>query len=186
MDKKEKIKYGLQLWKELAILRNDIIHSALFFNSQKDSKISRATNQRFDGKHIKKFLKKDEHETRKWALTINPLRTTRYEALVALTFFWWLGKNTDVWNSGVPFASASVDCRLKPIFKSEWMNESAFYFLLNNSGDMDFFIAYLCNRLPKIQKQLFLTNSKLLFGKDFDSCYQMILNNRHLFHLDKI
>lgn len=179
----DELEKGLTLWNELSILRNDIIHTGYFINSNEISDVSKATAKRIHSKNVSKFLKSGEHETRKWGLTINPLRTTRYEAIVALTFFWWLGNKSGIWKSGVPFDSASVDCRLKPIYNSNWMNRKSYHSLLNVSGDMDFFLAYLHARLPEERRRLYLKNTFSLFDSDYNSIYKLINNSKPSFHL---
>lgn len=161
---------ALVLWRELKILRNDIIHSALFYDSKHDSKISLSSEKRLHTKYVREVLAPNETETRDWQLTINPLRAFRYEALVALTLFYWLGKSTKVWNAGVSFSSVFVDWRLqKEVFCSDWMTQGIYSHIFDHSGKMDFFFAYLADRLPASHKKLYFSMAHKLTGTNLET-----------------
>lgn len=161
-------KHGsLELWQELKILRNSIIHSAYFETSARDGRISKATEKRLKSSYYSPYLDLDEKCTKKWRLTINPLNVSRYEAFVCLMFFYWYGKETGVWQSNRPLNTPNVDCRMK--YKILWINKNDYNLLVGNGKDFSYIIGYMSGRLSEKHRTILVSLANEALSIDLDS-----------------
>jgi hypothetical protein len=158
---------GFTLWDELRIVRNGLVHSSLFFDSTTNSEVSEETKSRLV-KEISKGKVDEDRKTMKWKLEVNPLRVTRYEALVALTFFYWLGKSTSVWKNGTPFDVAFADARLNYVFESGYITKEKYNLLLTRSGEMEHFLGYSAHHLTEMKKKHYFKMTSPLFNVDLE------------------
>jgi len=143
---------GLELWTELKILRNQVIHSAFFQRNIKGGYTSKATKKKLQTRHYLAYIARDEECTKRWQLSINPLNLTRYESFIAFLFFYWYGKATGAWKSNNPLDTPEVDCRMK--HNIQWISRDDYYYLVGHGSDFGYLIGYLCGRLPKKNRVL--------------------------------
>jgi len=165
VDKNTSDTLAIDLWTELKILRNQIIHSAYFTTSSTGGHISKATRRKLESPYYRKFLDIDNERTINWSLKINPLSVTRYEALVCFLFFYWYGRKTGVWKINLPLHPVYVDSRIKYNIKNNWIDNGTYNHLIGSSNNSDFIklIAFLSSRLPKkIQQNLYNLSKKYL------------------------
>lgn len=142
---------ALKLWTEVKILRNQIIHSGFFATSVRGGKVSAATRAKLDRGWYAPYVDMKTESTNRWQLIINPLGVSRYEALVALAFFSWYGKETGVWKSNQPLGQPYVDPRMESL-RGDWIDTGTYYHLIGHGPDFDMLIAFLSGRLPPDQK----------------------------------
>jgi len=178
LDDKSTFCEGLTLWDELRIVRNGLVHSSLFIDSTTKSEVSKETQYRLEIEINRGKADDGNHETKRWKLAVNPLRVTRYEALVALTLFYWLGKSTGVWKSGTPFDVAFADARLDYVFKSGCITREKYNVLLTCSGKLEHFLGYLAHYLPKTKKQYYYKMTEPLFNVSLEAFGKAAINIR--------
>lgn len=147
---------SFELWTELKILRNYIIHSAYFERSTIGGYKSKATKKKLESRYYLPYIDQVEECTNKWRLSINPLNVSRYEPLVSLMFFYWYGKQTSVWKSNQPLDTPDVDCRVKYNIHGDWINRDDYHHLVGNGNDFIHLIGYLSGRLSEKQRNMFV------------------------------
>lgn len=157
---------GFELWTELKILRNQIIHSAYFERNTKGGYTSKATENKLESRYYKQYFDRDEECTKKWRLSINPLNVSRYEPLVSLMFFYWYGKTTSVWKSNNPLDTPDVDCRMK--YNIQWINRDEYHHLVGHGNDFIYLIGYLSGRLSKIHRNILTKLANEALGIDLN------------------
>ena len=138
---------GLELWTELKILRNQVIHSAFFRRNVKGAYTSKATEKKLQTPHYMPHINRDEECTKRWQLSINPLNLTRYEAFIAFLFFYWYGRATGAWKSNNPIDTPEIDCRMK--HNIQWISRDDYYHLVDHGNDFGPLIGCLLGRLPR-------------------------------------
>jgi hypothetical protein len=160
---------GFELWNELKIVRNHIIHSAYFETSRKGGHISKATLKKLESSYYQQFLDLPNECTKKWKLSINPLNISRYEPLVGLLFFYWYGKETGVWQSNNPIHTPEIDCRMKYNIHDNWISRDDYHHLVGYGNDFIRLIAFLSDRLPVKQRKTFINLADEAFCIDIAS-----------------
>ena len=163
----------LNLWNELRIIRNTIIHSGYFEKSKPDNHISIATLKRLVTDFNSNFIDTKTELTKIWKMCYNPLNITRYEAIVAFTFFYWFGKETKTWISNVPLNSAYVDCRLKKGLRNDWFKIGNYYHLVGHGNDFEYLVGYLSGRLPSLQQKEYFQLTQQILDIDTKSALKM-------------
>ena len=163
---------ALNLWRELKILRNQVIHSGFFETSVKEGKISTATRAKLDRGWYAPYVNMMTESTNRWQLIINPLSVSRYEGLVTLAFFYWYGKETGVWKSNQPLGQPYVDPRMKNL-RGKWMDTGTYYHLIGHGPEFDRLIAFLSGRLPPDQKSRFYSLVKEDLQIDMEQLHRM-------------
>jgi hypothetical protein len=143
---------GLELWTELKILRNQVIHSAYFQRNAKGGYTSRATENKLQAPHYMPYIDRDEECTKRWQLSINPLNLTRYEAFIAFLFFYWYGKATGAWKSNNPLDTPEVDCRMK--HNIQWITRDDYSLLVGHGNDFSPLIGCFSGRLSKKHRDI--------------------------------
>ena len=146
---------SFELWNEIRILRNQIVHSAYFESSTAGGYKSKATKKKLESRYYLPYIDKVEECTKKWRLSINPLNVSRYEPLVSLMFFYWYGKETSVWRNNQPLDTPNVDCRMK-YNMGDWINRDVYNQLIGQGNDFIHLIGYLSGRLPEKQRKMFV------------------------------
>lgn len=174
---------GYELWMELKILRNQIIHSAYFERNTKGGYTSKATENRLGSKYYKQYFDRDEECTKKWRLSINPLNVTRYEPFVGLLFFYWYGKTTNVWKSNNPLDTPDVDCRMK--YNIKWINRDEYHHLVGHGKDFGYLIGYLSGRLPKAYRSLLNDLANEVLGIDLNDSFTNAKGILSMFNNDR-
>jgi len=145
---------ALNLWQELQILRNQVMHSAYFESSKKGSVISTATLQRLQTKRTSSKIDLENESTINWKLQINPLSVSRYEAFICLLFFYWYGKESETWISNLPLHATYVDERLRTSIKNDWIDRDLFASLIGEGSNYIQFLSFMWGRLSEqYQKQ---------------------------------
>ena len=150
---------ALGFWNELQIIRNQIIHSAYFESSVRGSTKSAETIKRLKTAHTSRFIDMDNEITKAWALSINPLSVTRYEAFACLLFFYWYGNKTEIWISNNPLHTPYVDSRIKSNLRGEWIDRGIYSTLIGHTSNYIQLIAFLWGRLSDDKKHLININS---------------------------
>jgi hypothetical protein len=157
---------SFELWNELKILRNLIVHSAYFGSSKKGGYISKATKKKLESPYSSPYLDLDEECTKNWKLTVNPLNISRYEAFVCLMFFYWYGKETGVWQNNGPLNAPYVDCRMW--YNIDWINKNEYQHLVGQGKDFSYLIGYMSGRLSKKHRTILVGLAKEALGIDLD------------------
>ena len=178
---------GLELWNELKILRNQLIHSAYFERGAKGGHISKATKKGLKTTYYLKYLDIDEECTKKWRLSVNPLNVSRYEPLVSLLFFYWYGRETKVWESNLPLDTPDVDCRMKYNIQENWITRDDYHKLVGHGKDFINLIGYLSGRLSERHRDIFVQLVNETFHIDMNDTIKVANDILHMFrnqHMD--
>ena len=173
---------GLELWTELKILRNHIIHSAYFETSKKGGRTSKATATKLEAGFYKPYIDRNEECTMKWRLSINPLRVSRYESLVSLMFFYWYGKTTGVWISNNPLDTPDIDCRMR--YNISWIDRDDYHRLVGEGKDFIYLIGYLAGRLSPKHFSVFSRLAGEVLGIDITECLRSAKGILQIFEND--
>ncbi len=186
LDKFTKNHKALNLWIELKILRNQIIHSAYFESSIEGKPISKATLKGLNSKYYAEHLCLPDERTKRWRLKINPLAVSRYEALVALLFFYWYGRETGVWKSNNPLHAPFVDSRMKYGIRDNWISIGEYNHLLGHGSDFVRLIGYLSGRLSATHQEAFYRLSRETLNLDIESKYRSSVSILKMFKNMKV
>lgn len=172
---------ALDLWIELKILRNQIIHSAYFESSIEGSAVSKATLKGLESKYYADHFSLSDERTKMWRLRINPLAVSRYEALVAIMFFYWYGQQTKIWRSNNPLHTPFVDSRMKYEIRDNWISIGEYNHLLGHGGDFIRLLGYLSGRLSTNQRKLFYDRCSSTFNIDLESKHNSAVSLLNMF-----
>jgi len=163
---------ALEFWTELQIIRNQIIHSAYFESSIKGSTKSAETLKRLKSAYTSQFIDMEKETTKAWALSINPLSVTRYEAFACLLFFYWYGDKTKIWISNLPLDTPYIDSRMKANLRGKWIDRGIYSTLIGHTSNYIQLIAFLWGRLSDDKKHLINTKSSEQLDIDLEGLHR--------------